>query len=176
MSFLSFTEFRKCRSRRLSFLPLPFVFMALVGLSACSHNAKNNQINNPQSMVVSNLDQAAGSVSDSLADLAAIDKATHPVAKVPFVDLQGPRLDQPVDITWNGPIAPLLDRVAKSIGYHLQTYGKTPLIPILIDVDTMGQDVSAKQIVSNADLQAGTRASVMIFPAEQIISLRYMTT
>ncbi len=145
--------------------------VSMLGLSACSHKP---QANNPADQVVMlNLDQAATSVSDSLSQLAAIDKSTHPVAKIPFVDLQGQNLDHPVDITWNGPIQPLLEKIANAINYKLQVYGQPSLIPILINLDTTGQQVSAKQVISDADLQAGTRASVMIFPDQQIISLRY---
>ena len=155
-------------------LGLLFCVIAMAGLSACSHKTKNKASDNTQQVVMSNLDQAAGSVSASLNQLAAIDKATHPVAKVPFVGLQGQNLDQNIQITWNGPITPLLQKVAGSIGYQLQIYGKPPLIPILVNIDTTGQSVTAREIISNADLQSGTRASIMIFPEEKIISLRYM--
>lgn len=144
-----------------------------VTLIACSHQTKSNK-DNTQQLVMSNLDQAASSVSTSLDQLAAIDKATHPIAKVPFVEVQGPNLDQVVHVTWNGPLAPLLQKVAGMIGYQLQIYGKPPLIPILIDIDTTGQSVTAKEVISNADLQAGTRVSIMIFPDQKIISLRYV--
>ncbi len=155
-------------------LGLLFCVVAMAGLSACSHKTKSNVSDNTQQVVMSNLDQAAGSVSASLNQLAAIDKATHPVAKVPFVGLQGQNLDQTIDITWNGPIAPLLQKVAASISYGLQIYGQPPLIPILVNIDTTGQSITARQVISNADLQSGTRASIMIFPAEKVISLRYM--
>lgn len=145
----------------------------LFGLSACSH--KKDTQSPTDRIVMLNLNQAADSVSDSLSQLAAIDKSTHPVAKVPFVELQGANLDRNITVTWNGPIAPLLQKVATAISYKLQIYGKPPLIPILVNIDTTGQQVSAKQVISNADLQAGTQASVMIFPDQQIISLRYLS-
>lgn len=127
-------------------------------------------------IVAKGLDNAAQSVSASLAQLAAIDKATHPVAKKPFVTLDGPNLDRWVTITWNGPIAPFLNKVATGIGYHLQVYGKKPLIPILVNVDTVYHRQTAKQVISNADLQSGTRASVLIFPKQRIVSLRYVNS
>jgi len=145
----------------------------LFGLSSCSH--KKDQPTPTDRIVMLNLNQAANSVSDSLAQLSAIDKSTHPVAKVPFVELQGENLDRNVTVTWNGPIAPLLQKVATAIDYKLQIYGKPPLIPILVNVDTTGQQVSAKEVLSNADLQAGTQASVMVFPDQHIISLRYLS-
>lgn len=158
--------------KKSTIITLSFCF-AVALLAGC---AKKNTaaITKTNVIVEKGLDNAAQSVSASLAQLAAIDKATHPVAKSPFVDVYGPNLERWVTITWNGPIAPFLQKVVKGIGYKLQTYGKKPMIPILVNVDTVYHRQTAKQVISNADLQAGTRAQVLIFPKQRIISLRYM--
>lgn len=161
---------------------LTLLLASTLGLTACSGNkakavgANNATLSDTPAIVDGGLQKAAQSVSTSLSELAAVQKSLHPVAKQPFVTLQGQGLNRSVAISWDGPIAPLLRRVAGAIGYQLQVYGKAPVIPILVDIDTTRRLASAKQIISNADLQAGTKAAVVIFPKERIVSLRYRTS
>lgn len=161
-------------------LPLFGVICAvsILGLTACSSDKlktkQNATLNNTPQMVHQSLESSAQSIATSLSELAAVQKSLHPVAKRPFVGLQGSNLSRTVAIDWNGPIEPFIRKVSTAIGYQLQVYGKTPVIPILVDIDTTRHLQTARQILSNADLQAGEKANILVFPKERIVSLRYL--
>ena len=59
------------------------------------------------------------------------------------------------------------------MGYSLQIYGKEPTIPIIVKINTVGNVETAKQILQNIDLQAGTSARLSIIPQKRLISMRY---
>lgn len=162
-------------------LPLLGVLCAvsLLGLTACSSNktkSDNTTLANTPQMVHKSIASSAQSIATSLSELAAVEKSLHPVAKRPFVGLQGSGLNRTIAIDWNGPIEPFVRKVAGAIGYSLQVYGKKPVIPVLVDINTTRHLATARQILSNADLQAGRKANLLIFPKEKIVSLRYLGT
>ena len=145
-------------------------------LAGCSSNVKPTAavVTDTQVIVDSGLEQAAQQASASLVQLAAIEKARYPHdAALPFADVHSAQLDTFVSVDWYGPIAPLLQEVAQQIGYTVQVYGKPPQTPILVNIDDTQNKTSAINIIRNADLQAGTRANVLVYPKQNLISLRY---
>ncbi len=135
----------------------------------------DNISSNPYS-VQGSLAQAAQSVSQSLQSLASIRKSQYPANdKLPYHNLKtGQALNQTVAMQWYGPIQPILSRISNKIGYSLQVYGKRPATPVLVDINTVAHPQTALVVIRNIDLQAGLNASIMLFPKQKVISLRYV--
>ncbi len=124
--------------------------------------------------VQTQLQQAADSTQASLQELAAIEKLQYQNnISIPLQDVNDPALNQMVSLKWYGPIEPLLAEIASMSGYQLQVSGKPPSLPILVNIDTTSTSSSAINIIRNADLQAGLKVAMLIFPTQKIISLRY---
>jgi len=127
-------------------------------------------------IVEADLNDAAATASQSMEELATLQKAHDGEGILPFETIQDPALNQEVSVRWYGPIEQLLRNVSAKIGYQLQVYGKPPKTPILIDIDNSQDPTTAKQVITNADLQAKNNAEVLIYPKEKIISLRYTSS
>ena len=148
---------------------------AALMLSGCAHKKQNLKEPNVMLHTIDlQIDAAAQSAATSLDQLASISKTQHPDAvKMPFQDIDSPELSEYLSIKWYGPIKPILGNIAKVVGYKLQVYGKSPSIPVLVNVNTTGNVETAKQILANIDLQAGTSARVSIYPQQRLITMRY---
>ncbi len=119
---------------------------------------------------------AAAQASEALTQLAAIEKAKHPAAPMPLMDVNEPALNQPIMIrSYYGPIAAIVKIIGEKTGYQVQLYGKPPVIPILINLQVDGPQ-PAIELLRNIDLQAGQDAAMMILPDQKIISVRYMSS
>jgi len=131
-------------------------------------------INYHQPEIAASLDQAAESATQSLAQLAAIQKARYPQgSNMPYANLHSEALDTFITLEWYGPVAPALTQIADAIGYKLQVFGKPPQTPILVNVNDSQQKTSAINLIRNIDLQAGLNANVLVYPKLKLISLRY---
>lgn len=157
-----------------------FIFL-VTALSGCAHSPSSSspggsvvdqaQINHD---VQIQLQQAADSTQSSLKELASIEKNQFQnKLSIPLSDVNDPALNIGIAIKWYGPIEPLLAQVAATSGYQLQVFGKPPSLPVLINIDTLSHAQAAITIIRNADLQAGLKVAILIFPAQKIISLRY---
>lgn len=118
------------------------------------------------------LAEAATSVSQSLNQLKAIEKASSP-------PINNKRLPYPTtydmaeltSIDWTGPIEPLLKRIASMCGYTLRVIGQRPAIPVLVTISAKNTPVG--YILRDANFQAGSKAGVNVFPGIHVIELRY---
>lgn len=127
---------------------------------------------NPQSDDAAiQLAEAARSVSQSLNELKTIEKASSPPIKsLPYPTSSG--LEKIIaSVDWSGPIEPLLKRIARLANYKLEVIGHHPAIPILVTISS--QNTPLSYIVRNADLQAGVKANIAVYPGIQTIELRY---
>lgn len=118
------------------------------------------------------LADSAVAVSDSLHQLAEIEKAKNPQARLPSppsADLIG--MNQLASLEWNGPIAPLVDKIAKATNYKARILGKQPAVPILISISA--KDTPMADILRDATFQCGNKANIVVYPASKTIELRY---
>ena len=146
-------------------------------LVGCGHdNSGETVVTNTQYIVDTGISNAAQKAADSLQTLAAIEKARYPKdATLPFANAHSPELDQFVTVSWYGPLRPILQQIANQIGYTLQVYGKPPQMPILVRVDDTKNKTTAINVIRNLDLQATTKADILLYPQHGMISLRYHT-
>lgn len=146
----------------------------LTGCASTSQNLPNSitpSINPKSDDATIKLAEAARSVSQSLNELKTIEKASNPPVKsLPYPTASG--LEKIIaSVDWSGPIEPLLTRIAKLSHYQFSVLGRRPAIPVLVTIAS--QNAPLSDIVRNADLQAGTKANIAVYPAIHTIELHY---
>jgi len=147
------------------------ILLGLLSLVGCSTTPEPDD---QTAAINASLNSAAQSASVSLQQLSALEQAQHPgMDRMPFSNIHDPALDQLILARWYGPIEPLLSMVAVKVGYQFQVYGKKPAVPVLIDIDDQDNLVPAINVLRNISLQAGTKATLLIYPKQKVISLRY---
>lgn len=118
------------------------------------------------------LADAALEISDSLRQLAEIERATHPQARLPSppsAEIIG--MNQLASVEWTGPVGPLVDKIAKATSYKLRVLGKQPAIPILVSISA--KDTPIADILRDTTFQCGDKANIVVYPASKTIELRY---
>lgn len=120
----------------------------------------------------SDLAQSADSVSDSLQQLSAIQKAVNPEVKIaPPVNPKLIGMDQESSVDWNGPIEPLLKQIAKASHYKLSVIGSEPAVPVIVAINEKNKPLAT--ILRNATFQAAQQADITVYPSSKTIELRY---
>lgn len=118
------------------------------------------------------LAEAASSVSQSLTELAAVNKANMaPQAAKLYPKVDQMQIPGTSSVDWNGPIQALLKQISNAAGYRLVVSGNAPAIPIMVLV--RASERSNAEIVQDAALQAGTRATVTSNYSLKTIYLSY---
>jgi defect-in-organelle-trafficking protein DotD len=118
------------------------------------------------------LAEAARSVSQSLNELKALEKASSPPISKPLPYPSSSGLEKIIaSVDWSGPIEPLLKRIAKLAHYRLELIGYHPAIPILVTVSS--QNTPLGYIIRDINLQAGEKANILVYPGIKTIELRY---
>lgn len=164
---------------------LPLVLV--LTLSACaSKNAKDTVIyysgNNTRTgdysvdtgvqKAQTKLAEAAVATTDSLSQLAAIEKVQAPKSKLSQpLDADSIGLGSLASVDWTGPVEPLVLRLAQAGDYKFRAVGKNPSIPVLVAV--YASNIPIADILRDANLQAGKKADVLVYPSRRLIELRY---
>lgn len=116
--------------------------------------------------------EAAVSVSDSLNQLAAMEKVSAPKSKLsPPLDADRIGLGALASVDWTGPVEPLVLRLANAGNYKFRVVGKKPAIPVLVAVYATNMPLA--DILRDTNLQAGKKADVEIYPSRRVIELHY---
>jgi len=141
----------------------------LLFLTACTSSFTKNH-EPPASQ--QSLAEASYSVSRSIVHLGEIAQASHPL----------PVLDAPpspssygmggtTSVDWSGPIEPLVKQIAKAADYRLVVMGNPPAIPVIVTIYV--KNVPLADILRDVGYQGGRRATVVIYPENRTIELRY---
>lgn len=146
------------------------VILLLTGCTATTF--KRPPINDPSDDASIKLAEAASSISDSMLEMAKVEKVLFP----PKIDnaLTIPNafnLQNRASVDWSGPIEELTARIAKAAHYRFRAIGKDPAIPVLISITV--KDKSLAEILRDIDYQAGKRAFIHVYPNSQVVELRY---
>jgi defect in organelle trafficking protein DotD len=160
----------------MRFIPIA-ICIALLAMNGCTSNSERSRLT-----VISNdtsnreaeakLAEAATSISASLRQLAEIERATHPQAKLPSppsAELIG--MNQIASVQWSGPVGQLVTTIARKTHYKLRILGRAPAIPILVSISA--QDTSLADILRDITFQCGNKANIVTYPASRTIELRY---
>lgn len=162
------------------------ILAAIITLVGCSDNKRvvdlhlkyftehSAPINATDASAEGQVADAAISASGSLQELSAIDMANsqakkHRLKKPWDSHLVG--MDQRGSVDWNGPVEPIVKKIAKASGYHVHVMGSAPAIPVLVNIvmvnDTMGD------MLRNVMYQVHNKASIGVYPKTRTIELRY---
>lgn len=133
---------------------------------------KKPPYNAPSDDATIRLAEAATSVSDSMLEMARVEKVIMPpgadnVQTIP----ETKSLLTHASVDWSGPIGDVTERIAKAANYRLRTLGHPPAIPVLISLNS--KDKPLGEILRDIDYQAGQKASIHVYPKNQVIELRY---
>lgn len=137
-----------------------------------TNNYTSNNSSDTSDPAAQQLAEAASSISQSLTDLKAIAKASAPPVnnkRLPYPTSND--MMEVASVDWSGPIEPLLKRIAKLCDYRLHVIGVRPAIPILVTITAKNTPIG--YILRDANFQAGTRGSVLVYPGIRVIELRY---
>lgn len=150
------------------------LFIASILLVGCKCTGlfKKPPVNNPSDDATIKLAEAAVSVSDSMHEMARIEKVVIPPHKDNILRIPNAyNLQARASVDWSGPIEELTSRIAKAAHFKVRTLGKVPSIPILISLTI--KDQSLAEILRDIDYQAGKKAYIHVYPNSQVVELRY---
>ena len=113
---------------------------------------------------------AAASVSESLAELAQIQRSVHEVKQFKsdpnLVQIKAGR----VSIDWTGPVESLLGKIAQSTDIHYRTIGTKPPLPIIVSVTA--NDVLVSDLVRDVAYKIQSQAAISL-SKDKVLELRY---
>lgn len=140
---------------------------------SCQHPTyKKPPVNDPSDDANIKLAEAATSISDSMLQMARVQKVITPPKRDNTLTIpNSSTLQTRASVDWSGPVEELTERIAKAAHYRIRVLGKEPAIPVLISLDI--EDQSLAEILRNIDYQAGKKATIHVFPNSQVIELRY---
>lgn len=129
-------------------------------------------VNNPSDDASIRIAEAAHSISHSMDEMARVEKVIAPPSGNNHLTIPSTyNLQTRASIDWSGPIEELTGRIAQAANYRLHVLGKEPAIPILISLNV--KDESLVEILRDIDYQAGRKASIRVYPNNQMVELRY---
>lgn len=141
-------------------------------LGGCAQTFKKPPVNDPSDDANIRLAEAATSISTSMAEMAQVEKVVTPKHLNNHMTIPTTyNLQTRASVDWSGPIEELTDRIAKAANYRLRVFGKEPSVPVLISLNA--KDESLVEILRNIDYQAGKKATIHVYPNNQVIELRY---
>lgn len=150
------------------------LFIICILLASCKSVGmfKKPPANNPSDDATIKLAEAAVSVSDSMHEMARIEKVVTPPHKDNTLTIPNAyNLQARASVDWSGPIEELTARIAKAAHFKVRTLGRRPAIPVLISITI--KDQSLAEILRNIDYQAGKKADIHVYPNSQVVELRY---
>lgn len=150
------------------------LFVTSILLASCKSMIwfKKPPVNNTSDDATIKLAEAAVSVSDSMHEMARIEKVVIPHDKDNTLTIPNAfNLQARASVDWSGPIEELTSRIAKASHFKLRVIGNSPSIPTLISITV--KDQSLAEILRDIDYQAGQKASIHVYPNSQVIELRY---
>lgn len=152
---------------------LPLFFLLTLFLCGCSTTVpKKPPMNEPSDDANITLAEAASSISDSMQQMAKVEKIILPSGNDNALTIPSTyNLQKRASVDWSGPIEELTNRISKAANYHLRVLGKAPAVPVLISLNA--KDESLAEILRDIDYQAGKKAAIHVYPNQQVVELRY---
>lgn len=152
---------------------LPIILALMLMIAGCaSTNYKKPPYNAPSDDASIKLAEAANAVSDSMLEMARVEKVITPPTKDNTLTIPNTaNLQTRASVDWSGPISELTDRIARAAHFRLRVLGQEPPLPVLISLNL--KDQSLAEILRDIDYQAGNKASIHVYPHSQVIELRY---
>lgn len=153
-----------------------FSLAAVIVLSACSSSERPASTAAPApSLFDQELARTARETTAALQELAEIKKTLHPPQSIDVDPNDVPaELERRIIISWEGPVIPLLNRVASEAGYTLLLRG-APNAAFPIEVFFRKRNATLNEILQDIHLQSGSRAAVEVNAQRRLIEYRYQS-
>lgn len=117
--------------------------------------------------------EAASSVSKSLDQLANIERAMYPHLQLPQPENPAAiGMQHIASVDWNGPIEPLVQKIADASHYRLRVLGHKPGVPVIVSVTQKNKPLA--DILRDATYQSVKRANIVVYPGSHVIEMRYI--
>ncbi len=139
---------------------------------ALTHCASPPLVNDSPDPSAASLAEASYSVSRSIVSLSETAQAAHPLPALdPPPNPQSYGMSGLTSIDWSGPVAPLVQQLAKATNYQVRTLGVEPAIPVLVTL--YDKNRMAADVLRDIGYQCGRRATIVVYPDTRVIELRY---
>ncbi|HAF87666.1 MAG TPA: hypothetical protein DCG13_03795 [Legionellales bacterium] len=143
-------------------------------LGSCSHHGvlMKPPINQPSSDASIKLAEAASSISESMYEIAKVEKVIYPEHKGNSKNIPNTyALQTRASVDWASPVEELTKKIAHAAHYRFRVLGQEPAIPVLVSLSVKDQNLA--DILRNIDYQAGSKAMLRVYPKTQVVELRY---
>lgn len=149
------------------------ILLSSILLAACHGTVfMKPPLNQPSDDATIKLAEAASSVSDSMLQMAKVEKVIYKTDRDNTLSIPNAyNLQARASVDWSGPMEEVTARIAKAAHFRLRVLGKEPAIPVLISLNA--KDESLAEILRNIDYQAGKKAYLHVYPNSQVVELRY---
>ena len=151
--------------------PLPNWVKILFGAAAVAGCAAGPPSVTPLSEAETRLATAAASVAEALARLATVEqhaRQVHVQALTPTA--LPPELQTRVNVEYQGDLKPLVYQLARTVGYQVQTYGRSAaLAPVTI----VAENRAVGDILADIGYQTSARCDVVVAPERRLVEIRY---
>jgi defect in organelle trafficking protein DotD len=122
-------------SKRMMINKFVIFILASTLLIGCGKIFKKPPVNDPSDDATIKLAEAATSVSDSMLEMARVEKIITPPTKDNTLTIPNAyNLQARASVDWSGPIEEITFRVAKAAHFRLRVLGKEPAVPILVNI------------------------------------------
>ncbi|NBX74632.1 MAG: hypothetical protein EBQ89_10105 [Alphaproteobacteria bacterium] len=143
----------------------------MAGLSACGSTETTQPLVAENDPVMVRLADAADKATKALNDIASIQRLQDLPVAAPDLRAAPPILQQPLTLTWDGPVETIVAMLAERAGYRFITSGRAPPMPITISLDVY--DKPLVYVLYDIGLQLGQRAELIIDGQRQHMEVRY---
>lgn len=118
------------------------------------------------------LAQAAEKASSSLDAIAGIEQQRAPLMpKNDDLSSAPAALQQPITITWSGPVEQILETLATRSGMKFKVKGNRPGVPLVVNLNVFQKAMI--EVLQDVGLQVGRRADVTVNSTSSVIEIRY---
>ncbi len=170
-----------------------FSVLILLGLTGCSNSGYSvkDDFDNPYTknlyksleVTVANshydeqssnlkLAESAAAISQSLQELARIQRSVHDVDQVrDDPNIIKVKLGGRTNVDWTGPLDTFLKKVAQTGNLQYRALGNAPAIPIIVSVNE--RDILLTDLIRNVAYQVQNQASVTL-TKDKVIQLQYL--
>ncbi|MBN6740155.1 DotD/TraH family lipoprotein [Acidithiobacillus sp. MC6.1] len=145
-------------------------FSFAIGLAGCAHIPPPNPPAPPVRPMSGALTRSAHQISRAWTVLDEENAAVHPPVQQIQPILPG-ALTRQVNFPWNGPLLPLVHKLALMAGYKVRVYGNAPAAPIVVTLHGQHTLFEAFRIVGE---QAGRLADLRLNATNKTVEVHYV--
>jgi len=148
------------------------ILMVTSALCSCSL-WESDPASSHQAWFEATLSRAVEKAAHAQEQLARLEQVRTPRISSQWVDFKDvpPKLRKPLSLNWQGPLEPVVRKIAEKINYKVVVIGKLPVISPVISCDVQAKP--AVLLLREIGHQARGKADLHIHPLSKTIEVRY---